>query len=68
MLDRFTVTHHVPGDTWAPPRTRVRALCGASIPVDETTRTPSCPICRQRLRRLDQLDAVIDKGLFEDNR
>jgi hypothetical protein len=47
MLTRATVTHYVPWDHPARPRTLVVAICGATIARHESDGQPSCPVCRQ---------------------
>ena len=56
MLTRDTVTHYVPYDDPARPRTRLAAICGAVIRRRDSVGQPTCPVCRQILADRDRDD------------
>ena len=53
MLDKRSVSHYVPYDEQAAPRTIVQAVCGSYIRKMDSRTDPSCPVCRQYLAERD---------------
>lgn len=65
MLTRKTVSHFVPYDDPASPRTLVAAICGATIRRGESDGHPSCPVCRQLIAE-DAADGVLGPHAHPD--